>query len=54
LAESIETELVPIRRRAMELTQHPTRVDEALAAGAARCRTLARETMDAVRERMGF
>jgi tryptophanyl-tRNA synthetase len=54
LAESIETELVPIRRRATELTQHPTLVDEALAAGAARCRTLARETMDAVRERMGF
>src|SRR5215212_8643212 len=54
LAESMETELVPIRRRAAELVNQPSEVDDALAAGAARCRALARETIDAVRERMGF
>ena len=50
----MERELVPIRRRAAELAQDPKQVDDALAAGAARCRVLARETMDAVRDRMGF
>jgi tryptophanyl-tRNA synthetase len=54
LAESMEQELVPIRRRAAELAQDTQLVDDALDAGAARCRTLARETMDAVRDRMGF
>ena len=54
LAESMETELVPIRRRAAELAANPAVIDEALAAGAARCRTLARETIDEVRDRMGF
>ena len=54
LAESIEAELVPIRTRAQELAANPSYVDDALAAGGARCRTLARETMSAVRERMGF
>ena len=50
----MERELVPIRRRAAELVAKPSDVDDALSAGAARCRGLARETMDAVRERMGF
>lgn len=54
LAESMEVELVPIRRRAQELTENTAYVDDALAAGAARCRAIARDTMDAVRERMGF
>jgi tryptophanyl-tRNA synthetase len=54
LAESIETELVPIRARAEVLRAEPTRVEEALTAGADRCRTLARETMREVRARMGF
>jgi len=54
LAESMETELVPIRRRAAELAATPSRIDDALAAGGDRCRTLAHETMLAVRERMGF
>lgn len=54
LAESMEQELVPIRRRAVELAQDPELVDDALATGASRCRILARETMDAVRDRMGF
>jgi tryptophanyl-tRNA synthetase len=54
LAESIEGELVPIRRRAAELAQNPDEVDDALATGAARCRVLAQETMSGVRDRMGF
>jgi tryptophanyl-tRNA synthetase len=54
LAESMEAELVPIRRRADELARDSQLVDDALDAGAARCRVLARETMDAVRDRMGF
>jgi len=54
LLESMETELVPIRARAAELRASPAILDEALAAGAARCRTLARETMRSVRGRMGF
>jgi tryptophanyl-tRNA synthetase len=54
LAESMERELVPIRRRAEELVSRPDLVSDALASGAARCGALARETMDGVRERMGF
>jgi len=54
LAESIETELVPIRRRAAELAAKPEIVHDALAAGGERCRRLARETIDVVRDRMGF
>jgi tryptophanyl-tRNA synthetase len=54
LAESMETELLPIRDRAAELEARPKLVDDALAAGAAKCRRLARETMDGVRDRMGF
>ena len=38
LLESMETELVPIRSRADDLRAHPARLDEALAAGADRCR----------------
>ena len=54
LAESMETELAPIRARAAELEAKPKLIDEALSAGAAHCRRLARETMDVVRDRMGF
>src|SRR5829696_3098473 len=54
LAESMETELVPIRRRAAELRDQPALVTDALGDGSARCRTLARETLRGVRERMGF
>src|SRR5215210_8465364 len=54
LHESMETELVPIRRRAEELVSQPREVDDALARGADRCRVLARGTIDAVRDRMGF
>ena len=54
LAESMERELAPIRSRAAELADNPKKVDDALDAGAAHCRTMARETIDAVRDRMGF
>jgi tryptophanyl-tRNA synthetase len=54
LFESMERELTPIRTRARELREHPERVDDALADGAARCGELARETMAEVRDRMGF
>jgi tryptophanyl-tRNA synthetase len=54
LAESMETELVPIRSRAAALREDPARVRSALDAGADKCRSLARETMRGVRERMGF
>ena len=54
LAESMEQELVPIRTRAAELAANPKMIDDALVAGADRCRRLARETMDAVRDRMGL
>jgi tryptophanyl-tRNA synthetase len=54
LFESMETELTPIRRRAQELREHPERVDDALADGAARAGRLAKETMREVRDRMGF
>ena len=52
--ESMEAELVPIRSRAAALRDTPGRLDEALAAGAAACRAVARETMRGVRHRMGF
>jgi tryptophanyl-tRNA synthetase len=54
LAESMETELMPIRRRAELLRAEPEQVDDALATGARRCLALAEETMGGVRERMGF
>ena len=54
LAGSIEQELVPIRRRAEEIRNRPQIVDEALAAGAERCRGMARQTMGDVKERMGL
>ena len=54
LATSMESELVPIRSRAAELRAKPALVTEALGDGSAKCRTLARETLRGVRERMGF
>ena len=54
LLDSMEAELVPIRTRAERLRAEPALVDDALASGANRCRSTARETMQGVRERMGF
>jgi tryptophanyl-tRNA synthetase len=54
LHESMEVELVPIRRRAEAFAATPDAIDDALATGAARCREIARATMSEVRERMGI
>ena len=54
LADGRERELVPIRRRAAELTAEPARIDQALGDGAATARTIARETIAEVKERMGL
>jgi tryptophanyl-tRNA synthetase len=51
---NMTAELTPIQSRARELTAKPTLVDDALAAGTERCRTIARKTMAEVRGRMGF
>jgi tryptophanyl-tRNA synthetase len=54
LAENMETELVPIRRRAEELRREPSRVEDALATGTRKCSAIARETVKHVREVMGI
>jgi tryptophanyl-tRNA synthetase len=54
LADAMEEELMPIRRRADALRADPSRVDDVLASGAAKCRVVAAETMRGVRDRMGF
>lgn len=54
LLESMEQELVPIRRRAEALRAEPALVDDALADGTRRCQALARETMAVVKDRMAL
>jgi tryptophanyl-tRNA synthetase len=54
LFESLKADLGRIRARADELRAQPGRIDEILAAGAARARTVARETIARVRERLGL
>ncbi|MFQ5679792.1 MAG: tryptophan--tRNA ligase [Gemmatimonadota bacterium] len=54
LAENIARELAPIRERARELREEPERVRDALAQGARRCRSMARETLDEAYDRMGL
>ena len=54
LHEQMEGELTPIRRRAEALREEPDRVRDALADGAARCRTIAGETMREVKAAMGI
>ena len=54
LLDSMLAELNPIRERAAELRAHPERIAEILQDGAARCRRLARETIDEVKSRMGL
>ena len=54
LAQTMETVKGPIRERAAELRSKPDQVDEILAAGAAKARTTAEETMVMVRERIGI
>ncbi len=54
LAENINTYLEPLREWRRELAAKPQVVDEALAAGDARARAVAREVIGEVRERIGF
>lgn len=54
LAGGIVRDFEPIRARAAEYRARPERVREILGDGAARCRGIARETLRAVRERMGL
>jgi tryptophanyl-tRNA synthetase len=54
LFEGMKRELAPIHDRARELRAHPNRVREVLAAGAEHCRSMARETMRYVKEKMGL
>jgi tryptophanyl-tRNA synthetase len=54
LFEGLKSDLARIRQRADELRADPGRVDEILAAGAARAREVARATMKRVRERLGL
>jgi tryptophanyl-tRNA synthetase len=50
----MDREFAPIRERARALEAKPERVTELLAAGAARARAVARETMAHVKHRMGL
>lgn len=54
LADNMAATLAPVRERAAELKAHPDRVRDVLEAGAERARRVARETMQAVRDRMGL
>jgi tryptophanyl-tRNA synthetase len=54
LAENMNEELAPIRERYAELSGNPERVQELMAEGAARCRTIARKTMEEVRRKVGI
>jgi tryptophanyl-tRNA synthetase len=54
LADAMAAHFAPIRERARELQARPETIDEILAAGAARARGVARETLRQARELMGF
>ena len=54
LAESVAREFEPIREAAASLHARPGDVRDVLEDGAARARAMAKETMSAVRERMGL
>src|SRR6186713_1014987 len=54
LFENMNAELTPIRTRAAELTANPSRVKDALDAGAAHAASMARNTMADVKQRMGL
>ena len=54
LADNMIAALAPIRARALELREQPELVDEILAAGAAKARAIAGQTILEVRDRMGF
>jgi tryptophanyl-tRNA synthetase len=54
LAKYLNERLAPIRQRRRELEEHPERLDDILAAGAEKARTIAQATMADVREAMNL
>ncbi len=54
LSENIASEFGPFRERAAHFRDHPEEVLEILAQGAVRASSIARDTMDEVRNRMGM
>jgi tryptophanyl-tRNA synthetase len=54
LADNLNAALAPIQERAKGLQENPAQVEEILAVGAGKARSIAQETMQGVRERMGF
>ncbi|UCF69617.1 MAG: tryptophan--tRNA ligase [Acidobacteriota bacterium] len=54
VADNINAVLAPMRERRAAIERRPRLVDETLAAGTAKLRPLARETMELVRERLGL
>ena len=54
LHEHMTAELTPIHARAKELETKPKLVDDAVSSGTDRCKTIARETMRDVRDKMGI
>jgi len=50
----MEAELAPIRERAREISANESDLDEMLAAGAARARAVAKETLREVKHLMGL
>jgi tryptophanyl-tRNA synthetase len=54
VAEAVVAAFAPIREKTEKVLADETHLDEVLALGAARASRVARETMDAVRERVGF
>jgi tryptophanyl-tRNA synthetase len=54
LAANLDAQLAPVRERYRELSAHPERVREVLAAGATHCRGIAREVLAAARDAMGL
>jgi len=54
LHESMEQELAPIRARAKAIAANPKKMNENLAAGADRARSIAQKTMAEVKQKMGL
>jgi tryptophanyl-tRNA synthetase len=54
LAEAINTELAPLRQRRAELAARPEYIREVMADGAERARTIARQTLSEVKQKMGL
>jgi tryptophanyl-tRNA synthetase len=54
LADNIAREFAPFRERAAYFNEHPVEVLEILSQGAERASSIARETMEEVRSRMGM